>query len=312
MKKMQYKIRFLLIIFSLLFQQVHAQKTYQSILKQLQNPSPNQVLIAAHRGDWRNAPENSIDAIRRCIKMGVDIVEIDIHKTKDGQLVLLHDETIDRTTTGHGRLDNWTLDSLKTLRIRQGHGASIPGQLPTLEQAMLFIKGKPVLVNLDKSWDCLEEAFAVLKKTGTIQQAIFKGSETLTEMRKKHGALMDSILYMPMVRAADFPVNNETANQSVDFVSGFFDHFKPVAFEVTFDRVESPVLIKAIPAIQQHHVAVWMNSLWETQAANHTDEESLTHPDENWGWLIKKGANVIQTDRPKELMDYLREMKLHN
>ena len=312
MKKIPLKAWFTLIIFILFFQQVYAQKTYQSILKQLKNPSPDHLLIAAHRGDWRNAPENSIDAIDRCIKLGIDIVEIDIHKTKDGHLVLLHDKTIDRTTTGHGRLDSWTLDSLRTLKIRQGHGGAIPGQLPTLEETMLFIKNKPVLVNLDKGWDYLPEAYAVLVKTGTVQQAIFKGKETLPEMRKKHGSLMDSIIYMPMVWPMDYNIYGETAAHPDIFVNGFLDNYRPVAFEVIFNKENSPVILEALPAIKKAGITIWVNSLWEELCAGHTDEKAILKPEENWGWLIKKGANVIQTDRPKELLDYLKMKNLHN
>ena len=63
---------------------------------------PNQIPISLLRtGEiGKNAPENSIQAIQNCIDMGVDMVEIDIRKTKDGHLVLMHDRTIDRTTNG--------------------------------------------------------------------------------------------------------------------------------------------------------------------------------------------------------------------
>jgi glycerophosphoryl diester phosphodiesterase len=91
--KIKLIVLFLLLITDLA--EVNAQRV-KEIIKQLQNPN-GRVLVVAHRGDWRNAPENSIQAIHNAIAMGVDIVEIDIHKTKDGQLVLMHDETIDRT-----------------------------------------------------------------------------------------------------------------------------------------------------------------------------------------------------------------------
>ena len=60
------------------------------------------MLVVSHRADWRNAPENSLQGIRNCIDMGVDMVEIDLKKTKDGHLVVMHDKTINRTMTGKG------------------------------------------------------------------------------------------------------------------------------------------------------------------------------------------------------------------
>ncbi len=65
-------------------------------------------------GNWRSAPENSTAAIDSAIAMKVDIVEIDIQKTKDGQLILMHDNTLDRTTTGKGEIKNWTLADIKS------------------------------------------------------------------------------------------------------------------------------------------------------------------------------------------------------
>ena len=58
------------------------------------------VLVVAHRGDWRYAPENSIAAIEHSIAVGVDVVELDLQLTKDSVLILMHDSSLDRTTTG--------------------------------------------------------------------------------------------------------------------------------------------------------------------------------------------------------------------
>lgn len=85
--------------------QVAADKVDQ-IRKELFNPASGKVLVAAHRGDWRNACENSLEAIENAVQMGVDIVEVDLARTKDGHLILLHDNTLDRTTTGKGNRKN--------------------------------------------------------------------------------------------------------------------------------------------------------------------------------------------------------------
>ena len=167
------------------------------------------------------------------------------------------------------------------------------------------------MVKLDKGWDYLPEAYQVLRQTGTVQQAIFKGKQTLPEMRKKHGALMDSIIYMPMVWPMDYNIYGETAAHPDIFVKRFLDPYKPVAFEVIFNTEDSPVLLQALPAIQKAGISVRVNSLWEELCAGHTDEKAILKPEENCGWLIKKGANLIQTDRPKELVDYLKSKKLY-
>ncbi|ASZ12285.1 glycerophosphodiester phosphodiesterase family protein [Chitinophaga pendula] len=288
-----------------------AVKTYQQLIERMQRPSPTHVLAVAHRGDWRNAPENSLNAIARCIEMGIDIVEIDVRRTKDGQLILMHDETIDRTTTGKGKVADCTLDSIRKVQLRQGNGVPVPERVPTLEEVLLFIKGKPVLLNLDKSWDWLEETYAVLRKTGTVGQGIFKGNQTLETLRQLHGGIMDSIHYMPMVWSMDYNIYGATAKQPMEYVREFAQQYVPIGFEVNYNKESSPVLEQAIPAIRGYKKTVWVNTLWDALCAGHSDEAAIDDPEANWGWVIRHGANVIQTDRPVELLAYLRKKGLH-
>lgn len=281
-------------------------RTAPGILHHFLHPDSGYILVAAHRGDWRNAPENSIHALQLALKMGVDIVEIDVQKTKDGVLVLMHDQTIDRTTSGKGAVENLTWDSLQHVTLRQGHGGPTEEHIPTFEAYMDSVKGKPVLINLDKGWNIIPEMYAVLRKTGTVEQAIFKGILPLDQMRKKFGSIMDSIHYMPMVHPLDY--NSKTVETQADnLIKGFYDHYRPAGFELVFDKVNSPVVTNALPAIKAKATTVWLNSLWPSQCAAHDDERAMIDPDANWGWLIKSGANVIQTDRPAELLAYLRK-----
>ena len=97
----------------------------KALITNLEDSKNKDVIVVAHRGDWRNAPENSMQAIKNCIDMGVDMVEIDVRETKDGELVLMHDLTIDRTTNAKGFVKDWTLDSLKTLKLIDGLGIGI-------------------------------------------------------------------------------------------------------------------------------------------------------------------------------------------
>ena len=78
--------------------------------------------MSVHRGCWRLAPENSIKAIEECIRIGVDMVEIDVRRTKDGHLVVIHDRSVQRTTNGKGLVAELTLEELQKLRLKQGLG----------------------------------------------------------------------------------------------------------------------------------------------------------------------------------------------
>ena len=78
--------------------------------------------IVAHRGGAKLAPENSLLAIEKGIQSGADMIEIDIHQSRDGELIVCHDPTLDRTTTGKGKIADLTLDEIKRFNIVDQNG----------------------------------------------------------------------------------------------------------------------------------------------------------------------------------------------
>ncbi|MDO7138139.1 glycerophosphodiester phosphodiesterase family protein [Algibacter lectus] len=276
-----------------------------SILNQLQYPSKSKVLAVSHRGAWNYAPENSLLAVKRCIDLGIDIVEIDVRLTKDSQLVLMHDKTIDRTTNGTGKVSDYTLEELKTFRLKNACGVrGSRQQVPTLEEVMTLSKDK-IMINLDKvEGETVKEAYAVLKKTGTVKQAIFKGRENVATMMKKYGDIMNAIIYMPIV------IDN--VDDPSQYVQDYNNILKPLAYEVTFDSVNSKKF-ELIKTLNNQNITVLTIPLWDDLTAGHTDELALIEgPDAAWGWLINNGANAIMTDSPDQLLSYLRAKGLHD
>ena len=77
-------------------------------------------LIYGHRGASAYAPENTMEAFRMALDMGADGVELDVHLSKDGELVVIHDLLLDRTTNGHGKVCDFTLEELKQLDASNG------------------------------------------------------------------------------------------------------------------------------------------------------------------------------------------------
>ena len=145
------------ILFALAMLPTMAQERAAQIREKLLNRNLHSVIVVSHRADWRNFPENSLEAIESAIRMGVDVVELDLQRTKDGKLILMHDSKLDRTTTGKGKVSDWTLDSIKTLRLKNGCNIKTIHKVPTLEEALLAAKGKYLdeviympIVNLDK------------------------------------------------------------------------------------------------------------------------------------------------------------------
>ncbi|UZR98421.1 glycerophosphodiester phosphodiesterase family protein [Chondrinema litorale] len=301
------KINLLLLIALLNFLQlnVFAQQSNASlILEKLQHPSKDNILVVSHRGDWRYAPENSLMAVQRCIDLGVDVVEIDVRKTKDGHLVCMHDKTVNRTTNGKGKVSDLTLAEIKALRLKSACGSrGSRQQVPTLEEVMSLAKGK-IMVNLDKTeGETVQEAYDILVKTGTVRQAILKGNDPLSVMRGKYGSLLDSIVYMPKIWY-DLP-------DIEGYVKEYNEGLSPFGYEMLFDNTESPVF-KLIKEMNKKGITVLSIALWDELCAGHTDEMMLLEgPDAAWGWLIDNGANAIMTDRPEALLEYLRERKLH-
>ncbi|MFA6693392.1 MAG: glycerophosphodiester phosphodiesterase family protein, partial [Bacillota bacterium] len=107
----------------------------------VQEVSPILPRVVAHRGNSSVAPENTLAAIQSAIDVGADMVEIDVYATKDGEIVLLHDGTLDRTTNGRGSVQNFTLAQLKELDAGSWKNARYAGEkIPTLQEALLLAK----------------------------------------------------------------------------------------------------------------------------------------------------------------------------
>ena len=99
-------------------------------------PRPHSPLIAAHRGGAALWPENSLAAFRGAITLGVDALEFDVHLTEDGEPVVIHDATLERTTTGRGPLREATRASLASVRLRALDGTPTDERVPTLAEVL--------------------------------------------------------------------------------------------------------------------------------------------------------------------------------
>lgn len=98
------------------------------------------VNIIGHRGAAAEEPENTLRAFRRALDAGAAGVELDVHLTKDGRLAVIHDETLDRTTNGRGRVQDFTLAELQNLDAGQGE------RIPSLEDVVELVRGRGQLL----------------------------------------------------------------------------------------------------------------------------------------------------------------------
>lgn len=305
------------------------------------------VMMAAHRGHWRPAAENSLRSIELAIDINMDIVELDIRKTKDGALVLMHDDTVDRMTDGSGRIADLTLEEIRSLRLRQGGGgpeAPFTDELvPTLHEAMLVAKNR-ILVNLDKCWPIREDVYRVLVETRTVREGIFKSEEADLDKvenflngKAERPAFIQKIqdFRIPAENEAEFEalfhntvgmeklkallsdnVNREAFLQKVppanvhllDQVDELSERIQPQAIEINFLFDRSPLARPEIlEKLKAHQLRVWVNTMFAWDCGGHTDDVSLSNPEEGWQWHINNGANMILTDRPEQLVQYLTQ-----
>ena len=281
---------------------VMAQNRIERIREKLQNCDQTSVIVASHRGDWRNFPENSLEAIESAIQMGVDIIEIDLQRTKDGELILMHDATLNRTSTGAGAIADTTLAYIQTLKLRNGCNIRTKHKVPTLKEALLLAKDK-VMLNLDKADRYFQQVYELLIETGTTKQIVMKGNKSAEEVKALYGNYLKDVIYMPIV-----DLDNENAELQIEM---FISDMHPVAFELLFREDSNPLPIKLKDSLKGRTL-IWYNTLWDTMAGGHDDDASLADFDNGYGHLIDKlGARIIQTDRPQLLLDYLRSRNLH-
>ena len=105
--------------------------------------SDKMFIVTAHRGASGLAPENTLAAFKKAMEIGADFSELDVHLSADGEVVLLHDDTLDRTTNGSGPIYEWKLADLKKLDAGSWFSPEFAGEpLPTLREVIQLVKGK--------------------------------------------------------------------------------------------------------------------------------------------------------------------------
>ena len=267
------------------------------ILAELHDPTSKNVVVVSHRGDWRNWPENSIDAIESVIAMGVDVMEMDLKLTKDSVLVLCHDKTIDRTTSGKGRVCDITYDSIRRCVLRTAHNQKADLRMPTLREALEVCKDR-IVVNIDQGYEYYDLALAVTEELGVTDQVLIKGKRPAEVVAAKFAAYPHNMMYMPVIDILK-PQGRE-----------LFEEYRksekqPLAYEVCWDEY-TPEVEACMKRIADGGSKLWVNSLWPSLCGGLNDDRAFRgETEEVYGRLLDMGATIIQTDRPELLIRYL-------
>ena len=138
------------------------------------------ILISGHRGSIEDGyPENSLESFQYVLSRVPAFFEVDPRLTKDSVIVLMHDATLDRTTTGTGRLADYTWEELQEIRLRDHEGNETPYLIPRLDSVIQWSKGKTV-VNLDKKDVPLSMIVEMIKKedaAGHVMLTVHTGAQ---------------------------------------------------------------------------------------------------------------------------------------
>jgi glycerophosphoryl diester phosphodiesterase len=279
------------------------------MMRRLRDPKGGLVIVA-HRGCHRAAPqsglgrtpENSIVALDQCVALGVEVMETDVRRTRDGHLVMVHDETVDRTTNGHGKVSELTLAQIKALHLRQDMGGAAQPPtaqtVPTLAEMLVHAKGR-ILLNLDVKDAIYGEVVAEVARAGLQDGVIvktFAGTGSLP---------LAAIAPYDQVPFAVIPVSGDGSGSDVAQIvdTQMAAKRRPIAIELPYlaEARLAPV------ALRTHALGVrlWVNTLFDGFVlGGFSDLDALRDPDAVWGRLCGAGVSIFQTDEPAALARY--------
>lgn len=258
------------------------------------------ILIAAHRGTCGgNIIPNTAGACENALLHGADIVELDAAMTTDGDFFAFHDGAEPVALGTEKNIRAMTTAELGSHPLLNSLGQPSRASASRLADVLSFLKGR-CLVNIDRSWFYWPAVFRELERADMDDQIIIKSppDPALLAELARHAPRM---MYMPIcvsmddVRAAlDAPVNT-------------------VAAELIFTSEEDELIgDDTLRRMRDRGWTLWVNAITLsddlTLSARRDDDRAvLDSMDESWGWLIRKGFGIIQTDWPMLLDKYLRE-----
>lgn len=253
--------------------------------------------IVAHRGDSAHFPENTLPAFESAYRMAVDVIETDVHLSKDGVLVVWHDPTLDRNTNGSGRIEDHTLEELK--RLDAGYtftadgGATFPFrgtgvQLCTLEEALIACPEQRFNVDLkSKDVRIVDEFIAVLNRQQAKKRVLGASFHlsNLKRLRKKESRIQTSLTtleVLPLLMAQKLRVLPKREQE------------QPVVFQV-------PVRQWGIQAITPAFIETMHSRGAIIQVWTINEEEEIRH-------LFEMGVDSVMTDKPELAIKVAVEM----
>lgn len=230
------------------------------------------VKVWAHRGASAYAPENTLEAFGLAVEQGADGVELDVQLTKDGEVVVVHDETIDRVSNGTGYVQDYTLEELKAFRFNKTHPEFPDAVIPTLKEVLQLLEPTGLSVNIELKtgiirYDGMEERVLTLVKEMEMEDRVIYSSfhhASLVKIKKLDSGARTGLLYSD----GWLHVHSYAKKMNVDALHPALYHLKSK---------------KLVKKAREKHLAV---HVWTVD-----DEPSIQK-------LLEQGVDAIITNRP--------------
>lgn len=268
-------------------------------IKNLKKP-----LIAVHRAkSGGSIIENTIPAALSAIRSGADIIEFDVSKTLDGKIVVFHSNMELKLFHRPIKVNLLPLKIVKKLQLFGSYGGKSGYVLDTLEEYLAALKGK-CLLNFDRIWDAdVKKCLEIVGKLDMFDQIIIKALPNKAGKRiiKELSAYKNAHFMAIIRKVRDYEIMSEWCSEygvPLSIVEVVFKTENELSSNEFIERMHSEGKLIWANAINLHKKA--------EMCAGHGDNVSITSgPDKGWGWLVEKGYDIIQTDWPSILKDYL-------
>lgn len=234
------------------------------------------VKICAHRGNWREAPENTLPAIQSAIDLGVDMIEIDVHRTKDGHVVVSHDHDLFRIFGTHGIIKDLTLAEVQTFRDKF---LGLP--VPQLYEVLDIIKKSNVILNIEL-------------KAAEIES---KCLEMVKERQMGHQIVYSSFMAPPLMRLKEYDPNAVVCSLS--------GQFPPEKFEIYLNAAK----MVGAAYMNMHYATLNPETFQKVSELGFKIMAWTVDAPKDIQRLIDLGVDTIITNEPARLQKMLKTKK---
>lgn len=258
---------------------------------------PGQVIVVAHRGCVGQAPEVSIASIHACAGKGIHAVEMDVRTSRDGQLVAIHDATVERTTDGQGAVAEMSLAELQQLRLRRGNGGKsvvVTDQvLPTLRDMLLAARQHGFIVHLDIKQASYAAVAALVDELGMRGHTTVWVTGKPGDATHPDPALSQVVGVVPRIQVCPPSRGPGCKSAPLDSMMGFAAYNPPGYFLWYLTTEEQYRQFHATPKVAGARLMT--ETLWEI------DNLPMPQRHQRYRQLREWGATYFITDKPAEM-----------